>query len=149
MADAASTITDPPRLTGSRFSMAHALAIVAIVLLAIATVGTYQWFFTANPLLGVWEATDEYGGQHFYEFMPGGKLRYWDIDRQSLDSPPTKRGPFHGTYYYEKDTIVAQQMGLLAPRVGTLHRKSKHELHQDTDGHIIRQNLTFTRVGND
>lgn len=134
----------PPKLNRAFKPQAVAVLITLAVTIAIGAIVLGNPFRASpDPLVGVWKATDEYGGQHFYEFQKDGKMLWWDIDRDSLDKEPSK---LQGVYRYEKDAIIAQAIGFIGPRVGILRRQSKDALHQDFDGHIIRQNLTYRRV---
>lgn len=137
----------PPKLNRTFSPTTIAVLITFLVTLTVGSIVIgYRFFASPNPLVGVWKATDEFGGQHFYEFREDGKLVWWDIDHSGSNGELTKRGPFHGIYYYENGAIVAKAAGLFGSRVGTLRWQSKDVLQQDSDGHIIRQNLTYTRV---
>ncbi len=139
--------TMPPKLNRAFTPQAVAVLITLAVSIAVGVIVLANMLVPSyDPVLGVWKATDEYGGQHFYEFQKNGKMIWWDIDRESLDKEPTQRGPFHGVYRYEKDAIIAQAVGFIGPRVGILRRQSKDALHQGFDGHTLRQNLTYRRV---
>ncbi len=145
MAKLDGTTIDPPRLRPHRshWGLFYLSALGAAIMLA----GFIWWFFwSSNPLIGVWKGTDIYGGEHYYEFHEGRRVVWWDIERTSLDSPPEKRGPFEGIYYYEQDKIIAKGHGLLAPRVGVLRWQGPNELKQD-EGYLIRQYLSYRRVG--
>lgn len=134
----------PPKLNRAFTPQAVAVLITLAVTTGIGAIVLGNPFRSSpDPLLGVWKATDEHGGQHYYEFQKNGKMLWWDIDRDSLDKEPIK---LQGVYRYEKDAIIAKAIGFIGPRVGILRLRSKDTLHQDSDGYIIRQNLTYRRV---
>lgn len=122
------------------------LAAILVTLASVTGLWLYLTPSTTRPLIGVWKATDEHGGQHFYEFQDNGKMLYWDVDRTDEPGLTAKRVPFHGIYHYEKDAIIAQAVGLFGPRVGSLRWEGRGALHQEFDGHTMRQNLTYNRV---
>ena len=122
---------------------------LAAILMALTTVGGF-WLYltpsTTRSLIGVWKATDEYGGQHFYEFQDNGKMLYWDVDRTDETGTTVNHSGLPGIYHYEKDVIIAKAVGLFGPRVGILRWAGSNALHQESDGHTMRQNLTYNRV---
>ena len=138
----------PPALNQPHLLPKGWIFVAAILITLMAGWGFWLYLTpsTTRTLIGVWKATDEYGGQHFYEFQENGKMRYWDVYRTDQPGVTAERGPFHGTYHYEKDAIIAKAVGVFGPRVGILRWAGRDALHQENDGHTMRQNLTYSRV---
>jgi hypothetical protein len=96
-----------------------------------------------SAVVGTWKGTDEFGHEHYFEFLEDGTLICWDMDRTMEDGVFTKRGPFKGFYKRGRNGQLELSDGFQSLGVLT---GGRNELTQDDSGHTMRKRLTYRKV---
>ncbi len=119
--------------------------LVGLILAVAFGILVFLWAYQKPSVMGVWEGTDEFGHEHFFEFHPDGTLSWWDRDR-SAEGSFTERPHFRGVYrWQDRKTVVTQTGGVPSEPLGTLTVLSEDQLKQ-SGGHSLRHNLVYRRI---